>query len=55
VNPDVPGIGALAARCIVERIGYPNKEPEEYLLAPRLTIRFSASTSAASSNVSEGR
>jgi DNA-binding LacI/PurR family transcriptional regulator len=55
VNPDVPGIGALAARCIVERIGDPNKEPEEHLLAPRLTIRFSAGSSAASSSVSEGR
>jgi DNA-binding LacI/PurR family transcriptional regulator len=55
VNPDVPGIGARAARCIVERIGDPTKEPEEHLLAPRLTIRSSAGTSANSANVSEGR
>jgi len=55
VNPDVAGIGALAARSIVERIGDPNKEPEEHLLAPRLTIRSSAGGSATSSNVDQGR
>jgi DNA-binding LacI/PurR family transcriptional regulator len=44
VNPDSAGIGALAARCVLERIGDPNRDPEEHLLPPRLVIRSSAAT-----------
>jgi DNA-binding LacI/PurR family transcriptional regulator len=44
VNPDSAGIGALAARCVLERIGDPSRDPEEHLLPPRLVIRSSAGT-----------
>ena len=54
VNLNVERISSLAAQCIVERIRDPHKMPEEFLLAPRLTIRFSAGATAASSNASEG-
>jgi DNA-binding LacI/PurR family transcriptional regulator len=48
VNPDITGIGALAARCVVERIGDPDKEPQEHLLPPRLVTRLSAAAPATS-------
>jgi DNA-binding LacI/PurR family transcriptional regulator len=42
VNPDTSGIGTHAARCIVERIGAPERDHEEHLLPPRLVIRSSS-------------
>jgi DNA-binding LacI/PurR family transcriptional regulator len=44
VNPDSTGIGTLAARCILQRIGNPGRAPEEHLLPPRLVVRSSAAT-----------
>jgi DNA-binding LacI/PurR family transcriptional regulator len=42
VNPDSPGIGALAARHLLERIAAPDRAPEEHLLTPRLITRSSS-------------
>jgi DNA-binding LacI/PurR family transcriptional regulator len=42
VNPDSAGIGALAAHCILQRIGDPGRPPQEHLLTPRLAVRSSA-------------
>jgi DNA-binding LacI/PurR family transcriptional regulator len=42
VNPDSAGIGAIAARCLLERIGKPDRELQEHLLPPRLVTRFSS-------------
>jgi DNA-binding LacI/PurR family transcriptional regulator len=43
VNPDSAGIGALAARCVVDRIKDPDRPCGEHLLPPRLVTRSSAS------------
>ena len=43
VNPDSTGIGALAARRLVERIEDSGVSVEEHLLPPRLVTRASAS------------
>jgi DNA-binding LacI/PurR family transcriptional regulator len=42
VNPDSPGIGALAARCLLERIADPDRPGVEHLVAPRLVVRASS-------------
>jgi DNA-binding LacI/PurR family transcriptional regulator len=44
VNPDSSGIGSLAARCVLQRIGDPSREPQQHLLPPRLVIRSSATS-----------
>jgi DNA-binding LacI/PurR family transcriptional regulator len=43
VNPNSTGIGELAARCVLDRIHDPGREPAEHLLPPRLVTRSSAS------------
>jgi DNA-binding LacI/PurR family transcriptional regulator len=48
VNPDSPGIGAIAARCLLDRIDAPDRELEEHLLPPRLVTRFSSGAPPAS-------
>jgi DNA-binding LacI/PurR family transcriptional regulator len=42
VNPDSASIGALAARCVLQRIGDPGRALEDHLLPPRLVVRSSA-------------
>jgi DNA-binding LacI/PurR family transcriptional regulator len=42
VNPDSAGMGALAARRLLERIATPNRPVVEHLVAPRLVIRASS-------------
>lgn len=42
VNPDSPGIGALAARCLIQRIAGDDQPPQQHLLAPRLVTRSSS-------------
>jgi DNA-binding LacI/PurR family transcriptional regulator len=42
VNPDSAGMGALAARRLLERIATPNRPGVEHLVAPRLVIRASS-------------
>jgi DNA-binding LacI/PurR family transcriptional regulator len=43
VNPDSAGIGALAARCLLERIAVPDRPGSERLVPPRLVVRASSS------------
>jgi DNA-binding LacI/PurR family transcriptional regulator len=45
VNPDSAGIGALAARCLLERIAGPDRPGVEHLVAPRLVVRASSAWS----------
>jgi len=47
VNPDSSGIGTLAARLVLDRIGAPDRAPEEHLLPPRLVVRSSAASPVA--------
>jgi DNA-binding LacI/PurR family transcriptional regulator len=42
VNPDSAGIGRQAARCLMERIGAPDRAYAEHLLPPRLVTRSSS-------------
>ena len=42
VNPDSPGIGSLAAQCVLRRIDDPGRIAEEHLLPPRLVTRYSS-------------
>jgi DNA-binding LacI/PurR family transcriptional regulator len=42
VNQDSAGIGALAARCLLQRMEAPERNVEEHLLPPRLVARFSS-------------
>jgi DNA-binding LacI/PurR family transcriptional regulator len=42
VNPDSVGMGALAARRLLERIATTNRPGVEHLVAPRLVIRASS-------------
>jgi DNA-binding LacI/PurR family transcriptional regulator len=42
VNQDSAGIGALAARCLLQRMEAPERDVEEHLLPPRLVARFSS-------------
>jgi DNA-binding LacI/PurR family transcriptional regulator len=42
VNPDSAGMGALAARCLLERIAAPDRPGVEHLVAPRLVVRASS-------------
>jgi DNA-binding LacI/PurR family transcriptional regulator len=46
VNPDTAAMGTLAARCVLRRIGAPERDPEEHLLPPRLITRSSSHPSA---------
>jgi DNA-binding LacI/PurR family transcriptional regulator len=46
VNPDSAGMGALAARCLLQRIDAPDRDTEEHLLPPRLVTRFSSNVPA---------
>ena len=41
VNPDSQGIGATAARCLLERIADPTRPGTKHLLPPRLVTRAS--------------
>jgi DNA-binding LacI/PurR family transcriptional regulator len=43
VNWDSIGIGTIGARCVLERIGDPNRPFEEHLVSPRLVVRTSSS------------
>jgi DNA-binding LacI/PurR family transcriptional regulator len=42
VNPDSAGMGALAARCLLERMASPDRPGVERLVAPRLVVRASS-------------
>ena len=42
VNPDSAGLGALAARCLLERIAEPELPAVEHLVPPRLVVRASS-------------
>jgi DNA-binding LacI/PurR family transcriptional regulator len=42
VNPDTSGIGAIAARCLLERVDEPGRDLQEHLLPPRLVTRTSS-------------
>jgi DNA-binding LacI/PurR family transcriptional regulator len=46
VNPDSAGMGALAARCLLQRIDAPDRDTEEHLLPPRLVTRLSSNVPA---------
>jgi DNA-binding LacI/PurR family transcriptional regulator len=42
VNPGSPGVGSLAAHCLLHRIEDPERPVEEHLLPPRLVARYSS-------------
>jgi len=47
VNPDSAGMGALAARCLLERMASPDSPGVEHLVAPRLVVRASSAQAVA--------
>ena len=43
VNPNGPGVGSLAAHCLLHQIEDPERPVGEHLLSPRLVTRYSSS------------
>jgi DNA-binding LacI/PurR family transcriptional regulator len=54
VNPDSHGIGALAARCMLERISNPGRPPEQHRLPPRLVTRASTAPPPSARRLDDG-
>ncbi len=54
VNPDSPGIGSLAAQCVLRRIEDPERPVEQHLLPPRLVTRYSSGAPRTGAGVARG-